>query len=192
MAGAQAGDLRANMEAGFTVSQRIMQDAWTLSQRIKLGDYSDFGGSRDLALTALKRHWAFAMQAYGSANSIMSNSARALRGVGSAFRLDPETISHLNSLDPEDLMATLSETGGRPADLIKVAQPGAIARLLQGSQLMLVNGLLSNPLTHAIIGASNLFQAGARPAMRMVGSLANGTASCGAHGSVCAASIRLA
>ena len=44
-------------------------------------------------------------------------------------------------------------------------------------QLLLVNGLLSNPLTHAIIGASNLFQVGARPAMRMVGSLATGTAS---------------
>ena len=41
-------------------------DAWTLSQRIKLGDYSNFGGDRTLALTALKRQWAFAMQAYGS------------------------------------------------------------------------------------------------------------------------------
>jgi len=177
MAGAQAGDLRANMEAGFTVSQKMMQDAWTLSQRIKLGDYSNFGGDRTLVLTALKRQWAFAMQAYGSANSIMANSARALRGVQGAFRLTPETISHLNALDPEALMTTLSETGGRPADLIKVATPGTIARLFQGSQLLLVNGLLSNPLTHVVIGASNLFQVGARPAMRMTGSLLNGTAS---------------
>ena len=114
MAGAQAGDLRANMEAGFTVSQRIMQDAWTLSQRIKLGDYSDFGGSRDLALSALKQQWQVAMQAYGSANSIMANSARALRGVGSAFKLDPQTVSHLNALDPEALLTTLQRNRRPP------------------------------------------------------------------------------
>jgi hypothetical protein len=169
MAGAQAGDLRANMEAGFTVSMRVMQDAWALSQRIKLGDYSDFGGSRDAALAALKAQWQVAMQAYGSANSVLANSARTLRGAGSAFRLDPMAIRALASMDGEHLLAAISETGGNPNDLIKLAPPSVINRIGSALQLLLVNNLVSNPITHAVIALSNTWQALARPAMRIAG-----------------------
>jgi hypothetical protein len=46
---------------------------------------------------------------------------------------------------------------------------------VEGAQLYLVNNLISNPLTYAIIFGSNAWQALARLAMRAAGSVANGS-----------------
>ena len=177
LAGDNANELRANMEAGFTVASKQMQDAWTLASRINLGDYSGFSGSRDGALAALKANWLSAMQTYGAANSILSNAARTVRGAGSAFRLDPMAIRNMASLNPEDLASALSNTSGDLRALSKLAgvAPTVWQNIGEGLQLYLVNNLISNPVTHAVIFGSNLWQAGMRPAMRAAGSIATGT-----------------
>ena len=174
LAGARAGDLRADMMAGFTVSQSIFQDAWTLAARIGLGDFTPYG-SEEVAKAALKEHVTALMQAYGAANSIRANVGRAMRGLTSPFRLDPQVIRNIEGMDPDALVTVLQATKGDPRALPVVAKPGLWARLLDWQQLYLVNALVSSPLTHAVIAASNLFQAFGRPVMRMGGSLATGT-----------------
>lgn len=174
-AGEQAQQLRAQMETGFTLATKIMQDSWTLAARIKLGDFEEFGGSQDAALAALQQHWGIGMQIYSAANSMLSNAGRTVRGAMGQFRIDPAVLRNMASLSPEDLVSALNATGGDPRALVKLATPTVWERIGEGLQLYLVNNLISSPLTHTIIIGSNLWQTAARPAMRMAGAAMTGT-----------------
>lgn len=68
-AGDDATNMVANMEAGYLVSSRMLQDAHALASRIRLGDYVQFG-SRDAAMEALKHHLSVASSIYGAARSM--------------------------------------------------------------------------------------------------------------------------
>lgn len=174
-AGKQAPDLRATMEAGFLVAGRSMQDAWTMASRIKMGELSEWGGSQEAAFAALKAQTQVAATAHSSALSIMSNSARAVRGVRMESHLDPAAIRNLNSMEGQDLVDLLANTKGNPKALGVAVQPTVWQRIFEGSQLLLVNNLISNPMTHAIIFGSNAWQMMGRPAQRIMGSTLNGT-----------------
>jgi hypothetical protein len=174
-AGERAGSLHADMDASFAVAQRVMQDAWAMASRIKAGDFSDGAGSLEAAYAALKATTQVAATAFGSANSILSNSARALRGARSEFALSPMQIAKMQSLDGDALASILAGTQGDPRALAKVMQPGIISRLVDGAHFFMINNLISSPLTHAVIAASNTWQLLARPAMRMAGAAYLGT-----------------
>jgi len=174
-AGARSSQLRADMQAGFLVAQRALQDAWTLSQRIKLGDLGEWGGSRDAAIEALRQQAQVGATAFGAANSVLSNAARTMRGAGAQFRLTPEMVRNLQSLDGDSLVQLFDGTSGDPMALTRAVQPTMWQRALEGIHFYYVNGLISNPLTHAVIAASNTFQVFGRPGMRMAGSLLNGS-----------------
>ena len=168
-AGERAGSLRADMDASFAVAQRVMQDAWAMASRIKAGDFTDGAGSSEAAYLRLKEVTQVAATAFGSANSILSNSARALRGARSEFALSPMQIAKMQSLDGDALASVLASTQGDPRALAKVMQPGMISRLVDGALFLMINNLISSPLTHAVIAASNTWQLLARPAMTMGG-----------------------
>jgi hypothetical protein len=174
-AGERAGSLRADMDASFAVAQRVMQDAWAMASRIKAGDFTDGAGSSEAAYAALKATTQVAATAFGAANSILGNSARALRGARSEFALSPMQIAKMQSLDGDALASVLAGTQGDPRALAKVMQPGIISRLVDGAHFFMINNLISSPLTHAVIAASNTWQLLARPAMRMGGAAYLGT-----------------
>ena len=152
-AGEAAPTLRADMQAGFTVAQRILQDCWTLASRIDMGDFSEFGGSKAAAQAALQQRVQIGAQAFSAANSILANAARTVRGAAGQFRIDPATLGKMAGLDPDALVTLLKSTGGDPRSLAKAIQPTIWQRAAEGAQLFLVNNLVSNPLTHFVIGA---------------------------------------
>lgn len=185
-AGKRAGDLRADMQATFTIAQRLMQDSWTMASRIKMGLLDEWGGSQDAAYAALKQQMGVTVQAHQAALSFSSNAGRALRGLRGDQKLTPGAVGAVNPLGPmelgnlgkvegSDLVDLLTDTKGDPMAMAAALKPGLIQWASEGAQLLLVNNLISNPITHAIIFGSNLWQAAARPAMRVAGSLANGS-----------------
>lgn len=174
-AGERAGDLRADMMGSFTIAQKALQDTWTLAQRIKLGDFSDYGGDEDAAMAALQGHTITSMRLFGAAQSIRANVGRSFRGLRSEFQLSPEAIRAVASMDPKEMLAVLDSANGDPRALAELAKPNVWSRVVEGAQLFMVNNLISSPTTHAVIIGSNLFQTLGRPAMRMGGSLLNGS-----------------
>ena len=163
------------MMASFTVAQRAMQDAWAMASRFKAGDFSDWGGSQLAAEAALKEQTQVAATAFSAANSILSNSARALRGARGEFALKPMQIANMQSLDGRALAEFLASTQGDPRALAKALEPTMLQKLVEGGQFFMVNNLISSPLTHAVIAASNTWQALVRPAMRVAGAAYLGT-----------------
>lgn len=175
-AGKAAPQARATMEAGFLVSGRAMQDAWTMASRIKMGELSEWGGDINAAYAALKMQTQLGATASGNALSLLSNAARAMRGARSEFRLDPAAVRNLQSVDGNDLVELLASTRGNPKALGKAVSPTMWQMIkTEGPQLFLVNNLISNPITHAIIFGSNAWQTIARPAQRAIGATFNGT-----------------
>jgi hypothetical protein len=167
-----APTLRANMQAGFLVANSIMQDSYTLAARIGAGDTTEFGGSVVAATAAVKERVQLAAKTFSSANSILANAARTVRGAAGQFRYDPAAIQSLAGMDPNALVEMLKNTEGNPRMLAKVVQPTLWQKATEGAQLLLVNDLISNPETHVAIFAGNLWQLTSRPLERMAGSVA--------------------
>lgn len=182
-AGKDATQLRANMDAAFLVGQRAMQDAYAAASRINAGYFDDFGGSREAAVAAFKQIMEVASTAYGTANAMKANAGRALRGMRQEFRVSAQDLDALRNAPPETMIRVLNETRGNPRAIItalqpKLWQPGGVAHAAQqfgeAAQFLLINNLVSGPLTHAVILATNLWQVTSRPMERIIGSLAVG------------------
>lgn len=179
VAGENAQSSVASMRAAYLVSQRSMQDAFTMAARIRGGYLGEFGGDRAAAIEALRQQVSVMATAMGAANSIRANAGRALRQNRAQFRLKPEELANLKGLDEDSLVSILAATEGDPRSLRKLASPGIWGRLMDKTQFLYVNNLLWSPKTHAINFATNMFMLAARPAERWVGSFAVG----GAQGS---------
>lgn len=175
-AGDAASDMVAYMETSFALASRASQDLYTMAARIDAGYLDAWGGSKAAADQALKDMLAIAATAMGNAQSILSNSGRALRRARSDFRLTPETVEKFQTLDPTMLAKLLAETGGDPALLNKVLKPTMVDRIRDGAQFLYVNNLLWGWKTHFINLSTNLYQVGGRPLERIVGSYAVGGA----------------
>ena len=179
-AGKDATQLRANMDAAFMVGQRVMQDAYALASRINAGYLDEFGGSRSVAIAAFKQVQEVAATAYAQANAMRSNMGRAMRGMRSEFNVSPSDIEALRAADPELMLKLMAGTQGNPKAIItalqpKLWEPGGLAyaarQFGEAAQFLLINNLVSNPLTHAVILAVNGYQVASRPMERIVGSL---------------------
>ena len=188
-AGKDATQLRANMDAAFLVGQRAMQDAYAAAARINAGYFEDFGGSREAAVAAFKQIMEVASTAYGTANAMKANAGRALRGMREEFRVSSQDLDALRNAPPETMVRVLTETQGNPRAIItalqpKLWQPGGAAHAArqfgEAAQFLLINNLVSGPLTHAVILATNTWQVASRPMERIIGSLFVG----GAEGSI--------
>lgn len=188
-AGKDATQLRANMDAAFLVGQRAMQDAYAAAARINAGYFEDFGGSREAAVAAFKQIMEVASTAYGTANAMKANAGRALRGMREEFRVSPTDLDALRNAPPETMVRVLTETQGNPRAIISALQPAlwekggaahAARQFGEAAQFLLINNLVSGPLTHAVILATNMWQVTSRPMERVIGSLFVG----GAEGSI--------
>lgn len=184
-AGKHSIQLRANMDAAYLIGQRAMQDAYTLAARINAGYLEEFGGSRPAALAAFKQVQEIAATAYAQGNAMSANAGRALRGMRGDFQPNPTDIAALNAVDPEVMLQVMQATKGDPRAIVKALQPKlwepggmgfAAKQFGEAAQFLLINNLISNPLTHAVILATNTYQVASRPMERYIGSLATGEA----------------
>lgn len=184
-AGKHSLQLRANMDAAFLIGQRAMQDAYALAARINAGYYEEFGGSRPAAIAAFKQIQEIAATAYAQGNAMSANAGRALRGMRGDFQPSAMDIESLRSVDPEVMLQVMQGTKGDPRAIVKALQPklwekGGLAfaakQFGEAAQFLLVNNLVSNPLTHAVILATNAYQVVSRPMERYIGSFATGEA----------------
>lgn len=167
-AGKAAPAMVANMEAGYLVANRMFQDTYALASRIRLGDYTGFGG-RDAAVAELKKRASMAASVYGSARAMTAAGGRAVRRMRAEFRIDPEAVSKLQSMDGDGLVALLSETNGNPRAMAKATDPGLIAKITDWGQFLLINNLVSGPKTQLINAMTNAYMLGARPLERILG-----------------------
>ena len=167
-AGDKAAELRATMEAAYTVGLRILMDSHGLSARIAAGEFGAYG-NKEAAVLALKQQIGMASQVFGAANSISANVGRALRGLQGQFRPDPLMVRALAGADGDRLVQMLVDTGGDPANLRAAIKPTLLGQIGDWAQFLRVNNLVSSIKTHLIIAGSNLWQVGARPGMRMFG-----------------------
>lgn len=167
--GKAAARMVADMEAGYLVSQRMLQDSFALANRIQLGDLSAFKGNREAALAELKQRVALTAEVYGGARSITANAGRAVRRMRQEFVVDQKLLETLNGMDGEQLAALIVNTGGNPKDLAKLVKSGMLGRVRDYAQYVLVNNLVSGPKTQLINIATNGYMMGARPLEKMLG-----------------------
>lgn len=173
-AGDAAADMVATMDSAFYLASRASQDIYTMAARIDAGELSAWKGNRAAADQALKDMLADTATQLGNAQSILSNSARALRRARSDFRLTPEMMEKFQSMDASMLAKMLAETGGDPALMNKVLAPTMVDRIRDGAQFLYVNNLLWGWKTHFINLSTNLYQVGGRPLERIIGSFGVG------------------
>jgi len=175
-AGERANDLVANMEASFLLSQRFLQDSFTLSTKYKMGNLAEWGGDAALAGKELQARIAAAYDLLGAAMSMRAASGRAMRRMRSEFQITPDDLERLKDVPPEKLADLLYSTQGDPKKLVQMANPSIMRRLLDEATFSLTNSLLWMWPTHAVNLTSNLYMLAARPTEKVLGSLVMGHA----------------
>lgn len=172
---AQAGDAAAgmvrNMEAGYLVSNRLFIDAFDPIRKVRWGNLEEFGGDSAKALAESRRRLSVAMETYAAAQSMKSAAGRSLRRMRSEFRVNPEQIKALTSLDDQKFMDIMQSTGGDPKKLKDLAKPTVMKRVMDELQFSQRNGLLWLYPTHVVNLTSNVFMQIARPLEKGLGSL---------------------
>lgn len=148
-AGKDASHMVAEMEAGYLLSARMFQDTYALANRIRMGDFAEFGG-KAVAVDELKKRLSLAASVYGSARSITSNAARSMRRMRGDFKLKPEDVAKLKELDGDQLAELLVSTQGSPRNIAKLANPSMWTKAVDFGQFLLINNLVSGPKTQLI------------------------------------------
>jgi hypothetical protein len=172
-AGKDASTMVTNMEAGYLVANRMLQDTHALAARISLGDFTEFGGF-EAAMAELKKRASIAASVYSSARSITSNAARATRRMRLDFAVDPKMVSKLESMDSEQLLKVLSNTEGDPRAVAKVLRSTLWNKTVDALQFLYVNNLVSGLKTQLVNFTTNSYMLGVRPLERMIGGAASG------------------
>jgi hypothetical protein len=169
-AGEDASNMVANMEGAFILASKSSQDLYRMAARIQADELTAWGGDRVLAEQSLKEMVALTATYLGNARSILSNSGRALRRARADFRLTPEQLAAMDSLDPSTLARLIADTGGDPKIMNKALQPGMLSKIRDSAQFLYVNNLLWGWRTHFINFSTNLYMVGGRPLERIIGS----------------------
>lgn len=173
-AGGAANRMVANMEAGFLVANKALTDTYKLASQIRMGSLADFGGDTVAAETALRTRLRFSIEALGNSKAMSANAGRALRRMRGEFRVTPEQLSKLESLDIDRITSLLYESQGNPKKLAKMADPGWLDRVVRGTGSIMANNLLWGWPSHVVNTITSAYMAGIRPAERIVGSFFNG------------------
>ncbi len=172
-AGKNAASMVANMEAGFRLGQRALQDTYAMAAKIHAGFLDEWGGDKEAAYAALKDMTAISAQLFGSTLSMRAAAGRTMRRMRGEFKLDPQQVLDLQALDGEQLAKLLAGTGGSPRALSKALNPSMWAQTVDAAQWVMSNGLISGPLTHFVNLTSNFAVAIERPLERALGAALN-------------------
>lgn len=169
--GDRAREMVPRMEAAFMVGQKMFQDAYDVQFRIENGLLEEWGGDLVKAQTELKNRLMAAVELTASGNSILANAGRSLRRARSDFRIKPEHIDQLASLDPKKLSLLVASTKGDPKKLVRVANPRLAEKLSKGAVSLLANNLLWMWPTHLVNVTTNVMMMVGRPTEKLIGGL---------------------
>ena len=169
-AGKDAPQTVANMEVGFNLSLKMFQDAFALNERMRFGDFTEFG-SREAMEQEFAKRMSLALSMYGSAKSIASNAGRALRRQRREFGID---ASMFEGLDAKQLSELVHASGGNPRQLRQLANPSVWKKAGDFMMALRINSLVSGPMTQLINIATTGYMVGARPLQRMIGATLSG------------------
>lgn len=167
-AGAAAKDMVANMEAGYLIGSRMMEDTYAKAFRMVNGMETDMA----TAGAELKARLMASADFMANAQSISSNSGRALRRMRGQFRFTPELLEKVKTMDGAELARLLYQTKGNPKLIAQTINPNFLTRWTGRATDSLTNSLLWLYPTHVMNMTGNLFMLAARPAEKWIGSLA--------------------
>lgn len=169
-AGTNANSMVAYMEAGYLVANKAMMDVYRLATNIRMGNLSDFGGSAAMADKALKDRLALAVEALAQSKAMTAAAGRSLRRMRGQFKVDPQQLAALKTMDVEQLVEVLHASKGNPKALAQMANPGFLDRMLRGAGSLMANNLLWGWPTHAVNMATAAYMSLVRPAEKIIGS----------------------
>lgn len=174
--GKNANSMVADMEASYAVSNAILSDSYKMAQKIKYGALEQWGGDAAKAMEDFLKVTSLGVEMLGSARAMTANFGRGLRRQRKEFKLTPADIEKFKTLSPDALVEAVYHSQGNPKLISKTLSPGYWQRLQKGAEFLLINGPLWWYPTHVVNGISNLYLLHARPAEKIIGSLAMGKA----------------
>lgn len=169
--GAQARQMAADMEVGFVVGNKMLDDAWALNERMLMGDFTEFGTKQAMQDEVTKR-LTLAASFLSPARSIASNSGRSLRRMRRDVQwIDPK---YIKEADPETLSQLLRSSGGNPANMRTLLNPSFWGKATDFITAMRINSLVSGYLTQFYNVVSSGYMVGVRPMQRIIGATVTG------------------
>lgn len=170
-AGEAAGERTARMLTLGSLSAKAFQDASTMAERYRWGDFSKYGSAEAMQAEINKR-FDIALTTLKMADEVRSEAGRTLRALrGRPF--DPALFETLRS-DPlarDRFYELLSESGGDPKKLRILAEPGLAGKLMDTAIYIRINGLLSGYTTQVVNMLGNGYMLGVRPLERILGAV---------------------
>ncbi|WP_246765342.1 hypothetical protein [Aminobacter sp. SR38] len=173
-AGAGAAQMVSKMEAGYLTANAMTQDAYTTATKLRHGLLDEWGGDAAKAAETLRSQVLTSMTLLASARSISSNSGRALRRMRGGFKITPEDLAKVKTMDPEQLAKVFYATGGDPKKLAQAVSPGFLRRVTDEGAFLLSNNLLWLWPTHLMNVTSSAMMIVGRPTEKLLGSFAVG------------------
>lgn len=171
-AGADAAKMVPRMEAGLRLGNRMFQDAEDLRVKIQTGNLKEFGGNPEMAAQEWMGRLAVALDTTAAANSMLSNSGRALRRARGEFRFTAADLKRFRAMDPAKAMVIVEKAGGDLKKVSKLLNETWAKRVLNEATWHLTNGLLWMWPTHLVNTTTNAFMLAARPTEKLFGSQA--------------------
>lgn len=173
-AGAGAAQMVSRMEAGYLTANAMTQDAYTTATKLRHGLLDEWGGDAAKAAETLRSQVLTSMTLLASARSISSNSGRALRRMRGGFKITPEDLAKVKTMDPEQLAKVFYATRGDPKKLAQAVSPGFLRRVMDEGAFLLSNNLLWLWPTHLMNVTSSAMMIVGRPTEKLLGSFAVG------------------
>lgn len=169
--GAQARQMAADMEVGWTVGMKMADDAWALNERMLAGDFTAFG-SREGMMAEITKMLTLSASFMSPARSIMSNAGRTLRRMRKDIQwIDPQLIKNA---DPETLSQLLRASKGNPQNMKQLLNPGFWGKASDFVTAVRINSLVSGYLTQFYNVVSSGYMVGVRPMQRIIGATLKG------------------
>jgi hypothetical protein len=167
-AGDAAKGMVTNMESGYLIGSRMMEDTYAIAFRMENGMEADAAKAGE----ELKARLMASAEAMAHAQSISSNSGRALRRMRGQFRFTPELLEKVKTMDGAALARLIYQTKGDPKLLAQMINPNFLQTAIRKASDSLTNSLLWLYPTHVVNMTSNLYMLAARPTEKLIGSLA--------------------
>lgn len=171
-AGENATHMVAAMEAGLRIGNKMFLETHELAARIRNGNLDAWQGNVKAAEEELKARLAATIDTMSYANSILSNSGRAVRRARSEFAIKPADLARLKSMDGDQLAIIMEKAEGDPRKVMLLANRTWQQRVMDQTTFHLTNGLLWMWPTHLVNMTTNAYMLMARPAEKMFGASA--------------------
>jgi hypothetical protein len=191
----QAGDnarmMVVQMETGYRLANRAFLDNYEFLRRLEAGNLQGHA-TREAALEEFRKRTMLAMDLYSNAQSILSNSGRAMRRAREEFKIRADQMAKVDvaQMDPDKLAKLFLSTNGDPVAMAKATKPGILAQIVDGVSLFRMANILSGPTTQVVNMVSNTAMLAFRPITTYTGAAMKGAYAAMTQNEVMGASAR--